>query len=114
MCTNSYATLLSFMNINFDRSKISWVFKFGLTSPILATILVLAMSVMFYVSKFNPSLFIVSNQKYKISNYLSYPKYICYSPYMVTNSFQEWAVPIWEIFVFPNGDPRMVMGIPVW
>jgi hypothetical protein len=36
------------------------------------------------------------------------------TPHMVTNSFQEWAVPIWEIFVFPNGDPRMVTGIPVW
>ncbi len=25
------------------------------------------------------------------------------TPHMVTNSFQEQAVPIWEIFVFPNG-----------
>ncbi len=33
---------------------------------------------------------------------------------MVTNSFQEQAVPIWEIFVFPNGDPHMVTGIPIW
>ncbi len=35
------------------------------------------------------------------------------TPHMVTNSFQERAVPIWEIFVFPNGDPHMVTGIPV-
>jgi hypothetical protein len=33
---------------------------------------------MFYVSNFNPSLFIVSNQKYNISKYLSYPKYTYY------------------------------------
>jgi hypothetical protein len=36
------------------------------------------------------------------------------TPHMVTNSFQERAVPIWDDFVFPNGDPHMVMGIPVW
>jgi hypothetical protein len=36
------------------------------------------------------------------------------TPHMITNSFQERAVPIWEIFVFPNGDPHMVTGIPVW
>jgi hypothetical protein len=36
------------------------------------------------------------------------------TPHMVTNFFQEWAVPIWEIFVFPIGDPHMVTGIPVW
>ncbi len=36
------------------------------------------------------------------------------TPHMVTNSFQEQAVPIWELFVFPNGDPHMVTGIPIW
>jgi hypothetical protein len=36
------------------------------------------------------------------------------TPHMVTNFFQERAVPIWKIFVFPNGDPHMVTGIPVW
>ena len=74
MYTNSYVALF-FMNQNVDRSKISWVIKFGLTSPILEVFLVLAISVMFYVSDFNPSLFIVSNKKYNISKYLSYPKY---------------------------------------
>ncbi len=37
------------------------------------------------------------------------------TPHMVTNSFQERGLPIWEIFCPParsgTGTPRMVMGI---
>jgi hypothetical protein len=36
------------------------------------------------------------------------------TPHMVTNSFQERAVPICKILKFPNGDPHLVTGIPVW
>ena len=46
---------------------------------------------MFYVSNFNPSLFIVSNQKYNVSKYLSYLKYTYYmlnaTVYDYTESF---------------------------
>ncbi len=37
------------------------------------------------------------------------------TPHIVTNSFQERGLPIWEIFCFPAhsgmGTPRMVMGL---
>jgi hypothetical protein len=40
------------------------------------------------------------------------------TPHMVTNSFQEWGLPIWENFIPPArsgmGTPRMVMGIGVF
>jgi hypothetical protein len=40
------------------------------------------------------------------------------TPHMVTNSFQEWGLPIWEIFCPParsgTGTPCMVMGIGVF
>ncbi len=39
---------------------------------------------------------------------------ICVTPHMVKNSFQERAVPICDFFVFPNGYPHMVTGIPIW
>ncbi len=46
---------------------------------------------MIYVSNFNPSLFIVSNQKYNVSKYLSYLKYTYYmlnaTVYDYTESF---------------------------
>ncbi len=40
------------------------------------------------------------------------------TPHMVTNSFQEWGLPIWEFFCLHArsgiGTPRMVMGIGVF
>ncbi len=41
------------------------------------------------------------------------------TPHMVTNSFQEWGLPIWEFFCPParsgtGTPPRMVMGIGVF
>ncbi len=90
MYTNSYVAFF-FMNQNFDRSKIFRVIKFAKLPPYWQVFLLLAMSVMFYVSNFNPSLFIVSNQKYNISKDLSYPKYMYHmlnaTVYNYTESF---------------------------
>jgi hypothetical protein len=55
------------------------------------------MSVMFYVSNFNPSLFIVSNQKYNVSKYLSYPKYI---NYMLNATVYDYAESFYSIHLY--------------
>jgi hypothetical protein len=43
---------------------------------------------------------------------------ICVTPHVVTNSFQEWGLPMWEFFCLlarsGMGTPRMVMGIGVY